>query len=71
MVRGKVQSKASVESKDKNHDTGSLTANNVNENAVYLERTQTVSTYSSLSHLQFFMNQMSFYGSEGKFFTEF
>jgi hypothetical protein len=35
-----VQSKASVESKDKNHDTGALTAQNVNENAVHLERTQ-------------------------------
>ncbi|CAK9255562.1 unnamed protein product [Sphagnum jensenii] len=41
MVRGKVQSKASVESKDKNHDTGALTAQNVDEKAVYLERTQT------------------------------
>jgi len=41
MVRGKVQIKASVESKDKNHDTGALTAQNVNKNAVYLERTQT------------------------------
>jgi E3 ubiquitin-protein ligase MUL1 len=41
MVRGKVQSKASVDSKDKNHDTGALTAQNVNEKAVYLERTQT------------------------------
>jgi hypothetical protein len=71
MVRGKVQSKASVESKDKNHDTGALTAQNVDEKAVYLERTQTVSTCSSLSHLQFFKNQMSFYGSNRKFFTEF
>jgi len=35
MVRGKVQIKASVESKDKNHDTGALTAQNVNKNAVY------------------------------------
>ncbi|CAK9275581.1 unnamed protein product [Sphagnum jensenii] len=41
MVRGKVQIKASVESKDKNHDTGALTAQNVNKNAVYLEKTQT------------------------------
>jgi E3 ubiquitin-protein ligase MUL1 len=41
MVRGKVQIKASVESKDKNHDTGALTAQNVDEKAVYLERTQT------------------------------
>ncbi|KAH8955747.1 hypothetical protein BDL97_07G002800 [Sphagnum fallax] len=41
MVRGKVQIKASVESKDKNHDTGALTAQNVNKNAVYLDRTQT------------------------------
>ncbi|KAH9542226.1 hypothetical protein CY35_14G105100 [Sphagnum magellanicum] len=40
MVRGKVQSKASVESKDKNHDRGALTAQNVNKNAVYLERSQ-------------------------------
>jgi hypothetical protein len=68
MVRGKVQSKASVESKDKNHNTGALTAQNVNENAVYLEMTQTISTYSSLSHLQFLMNQMFFYGSEGEIF---
>jgi hypothetical protein len=51
MVMGKVQIKASVESKDKNHDTGALTAQNVNKNAVYLERTQMVSSYSSLSHL--------------------
>jgi hypothetical protein len=51
MVRGKVEIKASLESKDKNHDTGALTAQNVNKNAVYLERKQTVSTYSSLSHL--------------------
>jgi DNA polymerase III sliding clamp (beta) subunit (PCNA family) len=71
MVRGKVQSKASVESKDKNHDTGVLTAQNVDEKAVYLERTQTVSTCSSLSHLQFLKNQISFYGSKRKFFSEF
>jgi hypothetical protein len=71
MVRGQVQSKASVESKDNKHDTGALTAQNVNENSVYLEMTQTISTYSSLSHLQFLMNQMFFYGSGGKFFTEF
>ncbi len=51
MVRGKVQDKAFVESKDKNHDTGAFTTQNVNENAVYLERMQMVSTYSSLSHL--------------------
>jgi hypothetical protein len=36
-----VQSKASVESKDKNHGRGALTAQNVNKNAVYLERSQT------------------------------
>jgi hypothetical protein len=41
MVRGKVQSKASMESKDKNHDTSALTIQNVNENAVCLERTHT------------------------------
>ncbi len=70
MVRGKVQSKASVESKDKNHDTGALTAQNVNEKAVYLERTQTVSTCSSLSHLPIF-EEPDVFGSERKFFTEF
>ncbi|CAK9227628.1 unnamed protein product [Sphagnum jensenii] len=43
MVRGRVQSKACVEeSKHKTeHDTGALTAENVDEKAVYLERTQT------------------------------
>jgi hypothetical protein len=52
MVRGRVQSKACVEeSKHKTeHDTGALTAENVDEKAVYLERTQTVRpSYSSSS----------------------
>ncbi len=52
MVRGRVQSKACVEeSKHKTeHDTGALTAENDDEKAVYLERTQTVRpSYSSSS----------------------
>ncbi|CAK9226550.1 unnamed protein product [Sphagnum troendelagicum] len=43
MVRGRVQSKACVEESkhETEHDTGALTAENVDEKAVYLERTQT------------------------------
>jgi len=44
VVRGRVQTKASVESEDGQRDAEALVALNVPEKAVFIERTQTVRT---------------------------
>jgi len=46
VVRGRVQTKASVESEDGQRDAEALVALNVPEKAVFIERTQTVRTIS-------------------------
>lgn len=44
VVRGRVQTKASVESEDSERDAEALVPLNVSEKAVFIERTQTVRT---------------------------
>lgn len=53
VVRGRVQTKASVESGDSIRDTDALVPVNVSEQAVFVERTQTVCR-NSLFPLRFF-----------------
>lgn len=48
VVRGRVQTKASVESEDSKRDAEALVALNVSEKAVFIERTQTVRINSEL-----------------------
>ena len=48
IVRGRVQTKASVESEDSKRDAEALIALNVPEKAVFIERTQTVCIHSKL-----------------------